>query len=329
MVQLLHRGSMIFLLKKLSYLFFMLFLISLITFGVIHLAPNALMGGGALNPNMTPEALEQLRTIYGLDAPLYLQYIHWLYNIFTFNFGISYVSGEAVIDAIGKHIGVTLVMNTIALVIVFFVSITLGVVAAFKTNDVVERVINQLALISFSMPSYYLALLLLLFFSVWWQWFPLTGLHSVGKEEGMAYYVDALWHLTLPIIVMVFVSIGSLTLYIRALSLEILKSDYIFFAKARAIPTWKMIRYYLLPNLLPPIVTLLGLSLPGLIGGSIILEAIFGIDGMGRLFYLSAMSRDYPVILGILIISAFLTLLGNMVADAILLVLNPFVRQRS
>jgi len=127
--------------------------------------------------------------------------------------------------------------------------------------------------------------------------------------------------------VMVFVGVGSLVLYIRSLTLEILKSDYIYFARARGIEEGKIIRHYILPNLLPPIVTMLGLSLPGLIGGSVILESIFGIEGMGQLFYLSAMSRDYPVIMGILMMSAFLTLIGNQIADAVLLKLNPFVKR--
>ncbi|HEX5329259.1 ABC transporter permease, partial [Sulfuricurvum sp.] len=141
------------------------------------------------------------------------------------------------------------------------------------------------------------------------------------------YYLDMAWHLTLPIAVMVFVGIGSLSLYIRSLTMEILKSDYIYFARSRGIEEGSIVRHYILPNLLPPIVTMLGLSLPGLIGGSVILESIFGIEGMGQLFYLSAMSRDYPVIMGILMMSAFLTLIGNQVADAVLLKLNPFVKR--
>lgn len=116
-------------------------------------------------------------------------------------------------------------------------------------------------------------------------------------------------------------------MYVRSLTVDILKSDYIFFAKARGIDGYPLLRYYILPNLSPPIVTMLGLSLPGLIGGSVILESIFSINGMGLLFYQSAMSRDYPVIMGILIISAFLTLVGNIVADLVLLKLNPHFKR--
>ena len=135
------------------------------------------------------------------------------------------------------------------------------------------------------------------------------------------------WHLFLPISVMIFVGLGSMIIYIRSLTLEILKSDYYYFALSRGLTKKQLLRFYIVPNLLPPIVTLLGLSLPGLIGGSVILESIFGIDGMGQLFFMSALSRDYPIIMGTLMITSFLTLLGNMIADLILLKLNPYMKR--
>jgi len=143
----------------------------------------------------------------------------------------------------------------------------------------------------------------------------------------MGYYWDMGWHLVLPVAVIVFVGVGSLILTVRSLTLEILKSDYVYFARVRGVSETLLIRRIILPNLLPPVVTMVGLSLPGFIGGSVILESIFGIEGMGQLFYSSVMSRDYPVIMGILIMSAFLTLLGNQIADGVLLKLNPFVKR--
>jgi peptide/nickel transport system permease protein len=177
------------------------------------------------------------------------------------------------------------------------------------------------------MPSFYLALLLIILFSIKLSLFPIAGLHSIEAKEGVANILDMAWHLTLPIAVMVFTGLGSMIIYIRSLTLEILKSDYYYFARSRGLDEKRLLRFYILPNLLPPIITLLGLSLPGLIGGSVILESIFGIEGMGQLFYISALSRDYPVIMGILMITAFLTLLGNMLADLILLKLNPYMNR--
>lgn len=207
--------------------------------------------------------------------------------------------------------------------LIFIISLYFGIKSALKPNSFFEKFTKQLSLISFSMPSFYLALILVLIFSIKFELFPIAGLHSMPNDGSFTYYLDFAWHLALPIFIIVFGGIGSLILYIRALTIEILKSDYIFFAKARGLNNKIILRYYILPNLYPPIITLLGLSLPGVIGGSVILETIFSIDGMGLLFYQSALSHDYPVIMGILIIGSFLTLLGNILADLILLKINP------
>lgn len=314
-------------LKKISYIFFMLFLISVISFLAIHAAPNSFFGAGELNPNMTEEAIAALKAVYGLDKPLLEQYLNWVINIFSLNFGISFVSGQDVSEEIFKRLGVTLVINIISLIGVFLLSLYLGIKSALNYEKRSDYIIRQLSLISFSMPSFYLALILIIVFSLTLNLFPIAGLHSIEPKEGAAYYLDMAWHLVLPIFVMIFVALGSMIIYIRSLTLEILKSDYYYFALSRGLDTKKLLRYYIFPNLLPPIVTLLGLSLPGLIGGSVILESIFGIEGMGQLFFMSALSRDYPVIMGILMITAFLTLLGNMIADILLLKLNPYMKR--
>lgn len=301
----------------------MLFIISLISFIAINLAPNSFFASGELNPNITPEAIEELKAIYGLDKPLYIQFFSWIYSILQLDFGISFTSGEKVKEEILSRIPITLTINIVSMLLIFIISLYFGIKSAMKKNSIFDRFTNQLSLLSFSMPSFYLALVLVLIFSIKFELFPIAGLHSVPNDGSLNYYLDFAWHLTLPIFIIVFGGIGSLILYIRALTIEILKSDYIFFARARGLDNKKILRYYILPNLYPPVITLLGLSLPGIIGGSVILETIFSIDGMGLLFYQSALSHDYPVIMGILIIGAFLTLIGNMFADLILLKLNP------
>jgi len=305
----------------------MLFLISLISFLAIHAAPNSFFGAGELNPNMTPEAINALKAVYGLDKPLHVQYFDWILNISRLNFGISFVSGQDVTSEILKRLPITLIMNITALFSVFALSLYLGVKAALNYEKKSDYLIRQISLISFSMPSFYLALLFIIFFSITLDLFPIAGLHSIEPKIGVDYYLDMTWHLVLPVGVMIFVGLGSMIIYIRSLTLEILKSDYYYFALSRGLSKKELLRYYILPNLLPPIVTLLGLSLPGLIGGSVILESIFGIEGMGQLFYMSAMSRDYPIIMGTLMITAFLTLVGNMVADIMLLKLNPYMKR--
>lgn len=305
----------------------MLLLISIISFLAIHSAPNSFFSAGELNPNMTDEAIATLKAVYGLDKSLFEQYISWVYNIASLNFGISFVSGQDVSAEILKRIPVTLAMNITTLVVVFVLSLYLGIKSALNYEKKEDYIIRQISLVSFSMPSFYLALLFIIFFSVNLNIFPISGLHSIEEKVGIYYYLDMAWHLVLPVSIMIFVGLGSMIIYIRSLTLEILKSDYYYFALSRGISKDRLLRYYILPNLFPPIVTLLGLSLPGLIGGSVILETIFGIDGMGQLFFMSALSRDYPVIMGTLMITSFLTLIGNMCADLILMRLNPYMKR--
>lgn len=305
----------------------MLFLISIISFLAIHLAPNSFFAAGELNPNMTKEAIAQLKAVYGLDKSLTMQYVDWVINMISLNFGISFVSGQDVSDEIFKRLPITLGMNITALISVFIISLYLGIKAALNYEKKTDYIIRQISLISFSMPSFYLALLFIIFFSLDLDLFPIAGLHSIEEKVGLAYYSDMAWHLVLPVGVMIFIGLGSMIIYVRSLTLEILKSDYYYFALSRSIEKKDLLRYYILPNLFPPIVTLLGLSLPGLIGGSVILESIFGIEGMGKLFFMSALSRDYPIIMGTLMITSFLTLIGNMIADLILLKLNPYMKR--
>ncbi len=301
----------------------MLFIISLISFLAINAAPNSFFASGELNPNITPESIEQLKAVYGLDKPLYIQFFSWVSSILQLDFGISFASGEMVKDEILSRIPITLILNIVSMFLIFIISLYFGIKSALNKNSFFDKFTGQLSLLSFSMPSFYLALLLVLIFAINFEILPIAGLHSIPNDGSLKYYLDYAWHLVLPIFIIVFGGIGSLILYIRSLTIEILKSDYIFFARARGLTQKQILRYYILPNLYPPVITLLGLSLPGIVGGSVVLETIFSIDGMGLLFYQSALSHDYPVIMGILIIGAFLTLIGNMIADLVLLKLNP------
>ena len=315
------------LIKKILYIFTLLLLISFISFIAIYAAPNSFFGAGGLNPNMTPEAIAHLKEVYGLDKPLLSQYFGWLKSILSLDFGVSFASGNSVMEDIKSRIGVTLTINLISMAIVFFLAIKFGVKSALK-GGTYDKVTKQLSLLSYATPSFYLALLLIIIFGFKLGWFPITGLEGMQPKEGLAHYLDMAYHLILPISVIVFTSFGSLMLYIRSLTIDILKSDYIFFAKARGLDDKTIKKVYIYKNLMPFIVTILGLSLPGLLGGSVILEQIFSIDGMGLLFFQAALSRDYPVIMGILIIGAFLTLLGNIIADIIVAKLDPYRNKR-
>ncbi|ADV45461.1 ABC transporter permease [Nitratifractor salsuginis] len=320
------RKFLLLFFKKLLYLAGMLWLISLITFGAIHMAPNSFFAAGGLNPNMTPEAIAHLKAVYGLDKPLLTQYLDWMRSMLHLDFGVSFASGNRVIDEIKARVWITLGINLAAMLFIFALAFRYGIRAALKGGNY-EKGMKQLALLSYATPSFYLALLLILIFGLKLGWFPMAGLEGLEPKKGLERWLDIAWHLVLPVGVIVFTGFGSLMLYIRSLTREILKSDYIFFARARGLEDRIIVRRYIYPNLMPFIVTILGLSLPGLLGGSVILEQIFSIDGMGMLFYQSALARDYPVIMGILVVGAFLTLLGNMIADLVLLAIDPHRRR--
>jgi peptide/nickel transport system permease protein len=290
------------------------------------MAPNTLVSAGGLNPNISAEQIESLKALYGLNEDIYTRYVKWAKSILLLDFGLSFSSGNSVQDEIVSRLPVTILINVISMFLIFVISFYLGIKSAINLNRLTDKVIKQFSLIGYSFASFYLALILIYLLSFKLEIFPISGLHSLNVEGGVWYYIDYAWHLVLPIVVLVFGGIGSLTIYIRSLVIDILKNDYIFFAKARGLDTNTILKKFVLPNLLPPIVTMLGLSLPAIIGGSVILEQIFSINGMGLLFYQSALSRDYPVIMGVLIVGSFLTLFGNMLADLILLKINPFFK---
>jgi len=313
---------------KILYIFFMFWSISAISFLIVHIAPNSFLASGELNPNITQEALENLKKIYGLDKPLLEQYIGWCKAIVSLDFGISFSSGKSVKDEIVSRLPITLTINIISMLIIFVASLIIGMLAGLKHGGKLDGWTKNFSALSFAMPSFYLAILFVGFFSIYLGVLPISGLHSQGIKEsaGFAYWSDYAKHLVLPLSVIVLTGLGSMVLYVRSLCIEILKSDYVFFAKARGAGDKRIIFSYILPNLSPAMITMLGMSLPAIIGGSVLIESIFAINGMGLLFFQAALSRDYPVILGITMTGAFLTLLGNILADLVLLKLNPFVK---
>ena len=203
----------------------MLFIISLISFLAINAAPNSFFASGELNPNITPESIEQLKAVYGLDKPLYVQFFSWVSSILQLDFGISFASGEMVKDEILNRMPITLILNIVSMVLIFIISLYFGIKSALNKNSFFDKFTGQLSLLSFSMPSFYLALLLVLVFAINFEILPIAGLHSVPDDGSLNYYLDYAWHLVLPIFIIVFGGIGSLILYIRSLTIEILKSD--------------------------------------------------------------------------------------------------------
>ncbi len=320
-------GSYIF--KRLLSMVPVFFGITIITFTVIHLAPGGPVEAQTeLNIKASAEARENLKRLYGLDKPLHIQYIEWLRRFLILDFGESFVDQRKVIDKIAERIPITLAINLISMIIIFIIAIPVGVLSAWKRHSFFDRLITVFVFAGFSIPHFWLALLLMIFFGVELGWFPISGIQSIEITE-MSFFerlMDIARHLVLPVSVATVGGIAGLSRYSRSSMLEVLRQDYIRTARAKGLPESTVIFRHGRRNALLPVITILGLSVPGLIGGSVIFETIFAIPGMGQLYYSSAMARDYPVVMGMLVIIAFLTLMGNLIADITYAMVDPRIR---
>jgi peptide/nickel transport system permease protein len=305
--------------------------ITVVSFWVIHLAPGSPTDlQTTMNPQVTPEARARLEKLYGLDQPVHVQYARWLARLATFDFGQS-VSGDnrPVWDKIEERLPLTFGMNVASLALTLLLAVPIGVLSAWKQNGPFDRAMTVLVFIGFAMPGFWLALLLMLWLGIAWPVLPISGITSLDfpRLSFWGQSLDLLRHLALPIFIYTFGSLAGLSRFMRASMLEVLRQDYIMTARAKGLPERAVIFRHALRNALMPVITILGLSVPGLIGGSVIIESIFALPGLGQLFYQAVMSRDYPLIMGSLVLGAVLTLAGNLLADVGYGLADPRVRQ--
>ncbi len=305
--------------------------ITLISFFVMHLAPGEPMSIQAdFNPKMTPEMRERLRAQYGLDKPVYVQYLRWLKGLAVLDLGSSFAPDRRPVwDKIRERLPVTLLINTLSLVLVMVVAVPLGVSAAVRHNSLYDQVTTVLVFVAYAAPAFWVALLLMLYFGVDLGWLPISGIHSLMGYDQMTWWektMDWTRHLLLPVLVSAIGGLAGLSRYTRSSMLEVMRQDYITTARAKGVPEREVIYRHALRNALLPLITILGLSLPGMIGGSVIFESIFAIPGIGQLMWSSVMARDYPVLMGNLVIVALLTLLGNLLADMGYALADPRIR---
>jgi peptide/nickel transport system permease protein len=309
----------------------LLFGITLITFTVIHLAPgNPVEVQTQMSLKVTAQARENLKKLYGLDKPVYIQYADWLKRFVKLDFGKSFVDGRRVVDKIVERIPITLTINILSLIFIIVVAIPIGMLSATRQYSLFDKFSTIFVFIGFSTPAFWLALLLMIVFGVHMGILPISGIQSLDVSEmgPFARLVDWARHLILPVGVSAFGGMAGLSRYSRSSMLDVIRQDYIKTAKAKGLPESTIVLKHAFRNALMPIVTILGLSVPGLIGGGVIFETIFAIPGMGQLFYSSTMARDYPTIMGILVIGAVLTLFGNLVADISYAMVDPRIRER-
>jgi peptide/nickel transport system permease protein len=320
----------LYILKRLGLMIPMLLGITLISFTVIHLAPGTPTDmQTTMNPKASLEAQKRLRELYGLDKPLMVQYGDWLTRLVRLDFGRSFSPDRRPVwDKIKERIGITLGLNFMSLIIILGVSIPIGVIAAYRAHSWFDQATTLFVFFGFAMPTFWLALLLIMFFGVYLDWLPISGLTSLNFRQFSFWrkVQDLGAHVTLPVLVAAFGGLAGMSRYMRSNMLEVIRQDYITTARAKGLPERVVIFKHALRNALLPVITILGLSVPGLIGGSVIFESIFAIPGMGQLFYGAVMARDYPLVMGELVIGAVLTLVGNMLADVGYALVDPRIR---
>jgi peptide/nickel transport system permease protein len=332
-----------YLLKRILWMIPMLIGISLISFFIMHLAPGDITSNEAsFNPRASEESRQKLREIYNLDKPVIVQYGLWLQRISKLDFGNSFSShqrpvlwqekdknGNITKGLIQEALPITLMINLLGILIIFSISIVLGTLASVRQNTWVDRSITLFVFIGFAIPGFWLALLLMYWTGVINQWLPISGLHSPGylNLSATAQFLDLLKHLALPVFISSLSGLAGISLYVRNGMLEVLNQDFITTARAKGINEQRVVFVHALKNAILPLITIVGLSIPGLIGGSVIAESIFAIPGMGKLFYDAVLMRDFPVIMGILTIGSFLTLIGNLLADLGYAWADPRVRK--
>jgi len=319
-----------YLIKRVLFMVPLLLGITVICFFVMHLAPGKPTDlQTQMNPKASAEMKERLMKLYELDKPVHLQYWSWLKKLVRGDLGTSFSSDHRpVADKILERLPITITINVLSLLIIIALAVPIGVLSAVHQDSLFDKVTAVIVFIGFAVPTFWLALLLMIFFGIHLGWLPISGLRSLNYEYLSAWgqLTDLARHLILPVFISAFGGLAGLSRYMRANMLEVIRQDYILTARAKGLSERQVIYRHALRNALLPAITILGLSIPGLIGGSVIFETIFAIPGMGQLFYMSVMARDYPTVMGILLIGAILTLVGNLIADISYAVADPRIR---
>ena len=314
-----------YLIRRLLYTLITLFGISVISWVIITQAPGSPIAL-TLDPKVSPKIIEQMEKNYDLDKPVAQQYFLWLKRLVTGKL-YSFKDGRPVLDKIGERIWNTLLLNLIAVLIIFSLAIPLGIFSAKRQYTFMDNLGTFGAYLGISIPSFWLAYLLILG-TVKLFGYPVLGMRSFVTEgfTGFESVMDRLWHLLLPSIILAIGGIAALSRYTRSSMLEVIRQDYIRTAKAKGLPEETVYYKHALRNALLPIITLFGFLIPGLIGGSIIMETVFAWPGIGRLAYQAVLSRDYPVVMTINTITAVLVLIGNFMADLLYGIADPRIR---
>jgi len=314
-------------LRRIPLALLTLLLITFLVYGLIRAMPGDPLQQETLDPSqqISKDDYERMKKAYGLDKPWYLAYFVWLSNMAVGDFGHSFEENESVPAVIGSRIGPTLMLSATSLLLAYLLAVPMGLYASARSNKPDERALSVTLYMLYSLPAFVAALYLQLVFSTWLNIAPLYGITSNNYNE-MSFVGkvgDLLWHLILPVTAFTYSSLAYYARFVKANMEEAIRQDYIRTARAKGVGPTAVIVKHAFRNTLIPFVTLMGLTLPALLSGAIILEQIFVWPGMGKLFFDSIRRQDYPVIMGLVLMFSILTLLGQLLADLLYAIVDP------
>ena len=312
-----------YLIRRLAQGAVVLFVVSAVVFAIVHAAP----GGPALlnNPDVDPKMAKEMEKQLGLDDPIPVQYARWLGNAVRGNLGRSYQHSLGTAELLWARIPNTLLLSGTALLLAVVLAVPLGMISAVYRYSALDYAATVTAFVGVSIPVFWLAILLIIVFSVTLGWLPSSGMLTVGVPFSMR---DRLLHLLMPSIVLATFPLAQLTRYVRSSMVDALAQDYVRTARAKGLPECSVLGRHALRNALIPMVTVLGVLTPRLLGGAVVTETIFAWPGLGRLAVEAAVTRDYPVILGATLLVSALVVLSNLITDFLYVVIDPRIALR-
>lgn len=304
--------------------------VSVILYILFAMAPGDVVTNMAQNnPNISPERVAQLRHLYHLDEPKIVQYGYWAADAIRGNLGDSYKYKQPVSSVIGSYIWNSFYLSAAAMIAAVLLAVPIGVLSATRQYSRFDCFFTVLALAGISIPSFFLAMLLIKVFGIDLRWFPVSGMITTGSgATGLARFFDVVYHITLPFMVLAFIQMAQYMRYTRTSMLEVIRQDYVRTARAKGLSERVVIYKHALRNALIPVITLLGVSLPVLFSGAIITESVFAWPGIGPVTLYAVSNRDYPLLMGINMFLAFLTLAGNLLADVLYALVDPRIRYK-
>jgi peptide/nickel transport system permease protein len=311
-----------FLLRRAGQSLLLLLLVSMIAFAVLHLAPGGPLSMFTQGGQMTQADLDRIAHQLGLDQPLPVQYAEWLWHLVQGDWGRSYRDQQPVLATIFSHLGATLELMLTSTLIAMLIGGWVGVLGAIRRYSLFDTMASVGSMVALSIPTFWFGLVMIYLFSVELAWLPAGNQYTVGDGS----FSDLLQHLILPALVLGLVSTATWSRYTRASVVEVMNQDYIRTARSKGIPERRILLHHTVRNALLPMITLAGLQLPGLLSGALVTETVFTWPGMGRLFLDSIGYRDYPVVMGVLIFTAVLVLLGSLLADLMYGIADPRIR---